>query len=632
MGKGLILIENRYEINYFSDYFKEENFSKKYIVLAIFPSAQVALTELGIPFIKSNYLFEKKDHIEISKKSKNIIKLMREHFFLEDNVGVKHAYETEFFSFFRHYYLHYCLSTLLILDNATNKFKLDLIICSYSVEPKDINKYLTHSSSMMGYIAQQYATKNNLKIIVEGENKREVTEQDDQNILIRKLVFETQLFLYKYLSKDKNIIWATHSAYNIPRVANYLRYKINDALLVGGLLDKKSKLLSLFIDRKFYKFYKFPPPTSKKEVSFFIRSYFETTKIISDIIKRKKNVFSFKNVEMHDLFMDYINNGLKNQIKETFNGSKAFSRIVSLKKPSFLISNQAASYHYAIGEICKKENIKGLLISHGSHVPQVCSEITYEINEHSRYMVNTHYPFVSAQTTWTKRFLEEQKDLVSKPIDTGPLLFSKQDFNVNYSDLRKNTFQQHHKKKIILHAATPFGWNYFHPLINLTLDEYVDHINDLIQSVDEMSEVFLAVRIRMKSFHGMSMEQIKSLFIKSECYAIYTEGSFEDYLLISDLLVSFSSTTIEEALQNKIPVLQYDPFNRYSHIPAEKIKTDGFSISPIYYISNQKDLYWGIDWIVKHHLEAIDSVKQLDWSPHILEKNEDWLEDINNEY
>ena len=75
MGKRLILIENRYDVNYFSDYFKEENFSKKYIVLAIFPSAQVALAELGIPFIKSNYLFEKKDHIEISKKSKNIWKL-----------------------------------------------------------------------------------------------------------------------------------------------------------------------------------------------------------------------------------------------------------------------------------------------------------------------------------------------------------------------------------------------------------------------------------------------------------------------------------------------------------------------------------------------------------------------------
>ena len=128
----------------------------------------------------------------------------------------------------------------------------------------------------------------------------------------------------------------------------------------------------------------------------------------------------------------------------------------------------------------------------------------------------------------------------------------------------------------------------------------------------------------------MSLEEVKRLFISSECYGIYTEGSFEEYLIASDLLVSFSSTTIEEALQNKIPVLQYDPFNRYCHIPAQKLEKNGDSeISPIYYATSFSDLSWGIKWITNNHLNKKEK-DYLDWSDHILEPKIDWFDRIIN--
>ena len=39
----------------------------------------------------------------------------------------------------------------------------------------------------------------------------------------------------------------------------------------------------------------------------------------------------------------------------------------------------------------------------------------------------------------------------------------------------------------------------------------------------------------------------------------------------TDLLVSFSSTTIEEALQNRVPVLMYGGEGRYQHIAAPSV-------------------------------------------------------------
>ena len=178
----------------------------------------------------------------------------------------------------------------------------------------------------------------------------------------------------------------------------------------------------------------------------------------------------------------------------------------------------------------------------------------------------------------------------------------------------------------MLHAATPFGWNNFQPLIQLTHDEYVSQINDLIRVIDHMPDTFLAIRIRMKGFKDLSLEEVKSLFIKSSNYEVYVEGTFADFLLSSDLLVSFSSTSIEEALQHKIPVLQYDPFNRYSHISANHISVSDaeHEISPIYYVSSASDLEFAMDWIFSKHLNNEYSKDLVVWEKHIMNADLNW--------
>ena len=71
---------------------------------------------------------------------------------------------------------------------------------------------------------------------------------------------------------------------------------------------------------------------------------------------------------MVESFSPYLKNGLKNQIKDTFGGAVAFHQVAKIRKPRFLIANQASGFHYAIGEICGMENINAMLISHGTHV------------------------------------------------------------------------------------------------------------------------------------------------------------------------------------------------------------------------------------------------------------------------
>ena len=634
MPKNLILIENGSQVVFFDKYFDDLNFNTVYVVLALHPSAHVELRRRGILFVKSNKFFTNKDHITVSEKSHEIIGVMRSHFFLEDSLGVSHAYTTEFFNFFRHYYLHYWLSTLIIIDNAVDAFKVTSIFVPQSTHPKNIQNYLTPSISLVGYICQLYGLRRQINVYVEGVlDESSELKSRSLNDSFRTLIFGMQILIYRLFSTGKNVIWATHSGYNLPRVANYLSKNIKKSFLVGGTVNHGLKSLLLFFRAKYFKFYKFPPPVSKSYMSSFLSAYDHAIVRVNKAMTDNPYVFTFLGVDMKKSFMYYLENGLKSQIQDTFRGAKAFAQIIKVRKPHFLVANQSSGFHYAIGEICKMENVRGMLISHGTHVAH--SELTAkrEWDEHARYMIHSHFPLVAAQTPWAESFLGSRSPVLSTSIKTGPLLFSKTDPNKDYKELRESIYLENHNKKIILHAATPFSWSYFHPWIDLTHDEYIEQINDLIKVVESMDDAFLAVRIRLKSFVGMSLQDIKSLFVKSDCYQIYSEGSFDDYLLTSDLLVSFSSTTIEEALQNKIPVLQYDPFDRYSHIPARHLQAaplEFLTPNAIYYVSSYGDLSFGLEWILEHHLSSEESKELINWDAHLMTYDHAWLSNTLN--
>jgi hypothetical protein len=625
--KNLIFIENSEQVKLFTKYFKKNNFAEDYCVIAIGPSAQVALIKMNIPFIKSDEYFGNQGHIEVLQKATKIIDIMREDFFIIDSIGVNHAYEREFFGHFRYYYLNYCLSILTIIHNSISNLRPEKIILPASVKPSCIPSRMYPSISLLGLLAQSYAFEHKYKIVLEGEIvEPKVKVSNIKNYFIR-IIFNIQLIMYKWVSSGKNVIWATNSSYNIPNVMEYLDKKIKSPFHVGGSNFNNAKLLLLFIiKRKYWKFYKFPPPTSAQKLNNFSSEYKKSVTQIEAKINDNIDCFSVSGVCLRTIIMDFLENGLKNHLKTTFFGAQAFNRILNIKKPTFLIANGASSYHYAIGELCRSNNIDAMLISHGTHVSHEELLPKAEWAEHARFMIASHYPLVSVQTPWAKQFLDDRVELVSKPIITGPLLYSKSRSEAETLRLRKSLFPKNYRKKIILHAASPFGWHVFHPFVNLTHDEYVRHINDLIQTTEKMDNVFLAIRIRTKSFYGMALEDIKTLFIKSDCYEIYTERSFDEYLLSSDLLVSFSSTTIEEALQLRVPVIQYDPFNRYMHIPAHKINQNSkLKVSPIYYVSELHDLLSSIDWIIKNHLDIKNSQEIIDWKPHIIDFSENWI-------
>ena len=95
-------------------------------------------------------------------------------------------------------------------------------------------------------------------------------------------------------------------------------------------------------------------------------------------------------------------------------------------------------------------------------------------------------------------------------------------------------------------------------------------MRELINIISNYDNFKLIIKIRPDYFEMTKESLISLLSPIPKNVIIESEKKFEDVLKTADLLVSFSSTTIEEALVNNIPVLLYGGNNRYCHIPTNE--------------------------------------------------------------
>lgn len=287
-------------------------------------------------------------------------------------------------------------------------------------------------------------------------------------------------------------------------------------------------------------------------------------------------------------------------INKTYCQSANLNKFLNRWKPIFVLSSHSRRMSAVLGELCKVKQIPSLIISHGSLTPTCGGYSNREWKEVALGLISTPYKYVAIQTPLAEKFLSNMP-YRSEPVITGPIIFGRK---INQLSENIKKFKKQYTpegEKIILHAGTPKDRKGQRLLIFETIDEYVDSIISLIKAVDALKNVHLIVRFR--PVDGLSVEELSNLLPKSDSYSIASDGSFTDYLSIADLLVSFSSTSIEEALQNRIPVLLYGGYGRYLHIPSTEVKT-GKPCPPsaVYHLNEAADLANALNKILQLNL------------------------------
>ena len=122
-------------------------------------------------------------------------------------------------------------------------------------------------------------------------------------------------------------------------------------------------------------------------------------------------------------------------------------------------------------------------------------------------------------------------------------------------------------ERLILLADTYAAWWFPHSYVFLTGDAFVTVSRALARAVDRMKDTRLLIRAKYKP--ECDLEALTKLVAPpANCEIKMRDVPFDEDLARADLLVSFHSTTVEEAIFARKPVLLWGATSRYSFLPA----------------------------------------------------------------
>lgn len=513
-----------------------------------------------------------------------------------------------------------------VVTSAIRQFAPSEIICAGELTPRVVRSpWIERKERFIAAIASQTAAANGIKfnLIPHRINYNFALASCTENIkdFVRGNIF---MFLQVLLRPKRKFIAAPAKGYNIDGVLRDLSQEFpdHDVVALDMPLDKGWKMFVAQWQGKTDAVCKFFPANPDRKVP-----------LSADFIEQKKRfcrelfkIFERRCCAEGVLFVQWMKDKYQfvfepDIIDKTYFRSVNLNRFFDRYRPEFIVAQYARGFSAVMGLIARNKNIPALLITHGSFtaIHDKYSRIDWQQNAFG--MVNTAYEYLAVQTPLLKDFLADMP-VQSKLVVTGPLVFG-QKIARNEAAIESLRRQYAPRgEKIFLHAGTP-KFRRGQRLINYeTLDEYVDSIISLIQSVDRLDGVHLIVRYR--EIDGLSVEELKSLLPVSAKYSVASGGNFADYLALADLLISYSSTTIEEALQNNIPVLLFNPYQRYIHIKGVEISSENQPGEPsaVYNVNSSEGLEPALRWIADHHLNQPKTVLAELFEPYQFKPSE----------
>lgn len=272
--------------------------------------------------------------------------------------------------------------------------------------------------------------------------------------------------------------------------------------------------------------------------------------------------------------------------------TRQYERLFRRLRPTIILSQMARwGNGMALGEAGTREGVPSILISHGSHVEPRSRIEAMTVQDHATGLLHSPvYRLAAVQSPAAEQVLRNIAPSTVY-VRCRPVMWGYR----AVSEGRRPPCAE----PVILHAGTAKPRWAWRPWWYETIEEYILGLKDLIRAVEGLDRGRLVVRFR--PFAECSLDDLRASLPVSERVTIKTGGSFLEDLATADLLVSFSSTTIEEALHARRPVLQYGGGGRYHHLPGLHWGDEPLRRSAVYSVSKAGDLAPALAWILERH-------------------------------
>ena len=488
------------------------------VILSLHPSVELALKGKSYEIVSSKKLFSNDEHKLLLEVSNNIVTLMRQSFFLDNDNNLNSSYKVEFFYYLR-FYIHYWIAMLIMIDNAVAIYNPKKIVTVKDGSTDEILVIGTEDS-LVNKVSDVYCDTRPIKhVIINRSSGKKYCKESNGSYIVKIILLEIQILLYKFVTINREVVLANSNAYNLNRAVDETSKSCKKPIKVYmsyGSIDLKALILGI-LRRKFFLFIKLPSRPSITRTKFLecYNTLFENYKRIMQL---NVDLFSVCNVSIKGVILQYINGPLRLSIQRQNDKNTIMDRIFKISPPKAAFAQQSVG----IAAQSRRHNVNGMLFTHGTFVPHDNHYAKIEWSEQGKFLINTDFPFVAAQTKSALQYLEMLDDLKSNVISTGPVIYSRRDYAQSDSIfLREKIFGSNASKIIILHAGTPRKWGNLSPFVYETLDEYLSNIKDIIDALKYRTDVHLALRIRLKDMGDLTCDDIVKCLGSSGIYSIY---------------------------------------------------------------------------------------------------------------
>mgnify|MGYP001197463625 FL=1 len=562
-------------------------------VIALSLRVQAALKRKSIPFENTLPFFNNLSHESCLLKSDEIVRSLERELnvteIIEDIIFHKRWY-----IFLLRHFVNHLLWLIEIMENAIDQYSPKYIISPRYDQMSYDQPFITDKESYLlaltSLVAQRRFIVNESFAVSKTMNHTSAVEPKYSGLWLRW--FKQQFFqrlLMRTIKNEKTIL-VLGTGYNLDRVLNMIkRWDHSIKIVKLGFNDSPIRGIDYHLDGALIS-----EDDSLVSLRRDIKGFFK-------VLKSDKQLFTYREINFWELMINRASNGIHDDVKLLAEKQSRLKSTLKEVKPDLSLSISSRHLTYALGELCRSHELNALCISHGTVVPPK-NEIEKIVNRNiGLSVILNKYPSVALQTPWAERFFDHYNTLSEKVI-TGPLVFS----NGIHPRTKNN-------QKTILHAVTLKTrhsikfWGVEH------IDEFISSLSSLIKVVHLLDDVTLIVKLHPAYVREFTKEELDSLLPKSDSYVI-SDASLSDELSRADLVMSFSSTIIEESLINRIPVLLYDHWNRYKHFDALDLNVNLFKPFPVYYVNNPRILESKLTTILEKGLS--DKVNSKDWEEY----------------
>lgn len=280
--------------------------------------------------------------------------------------------------------------------------------------------------------------------------------------------------------------------------------------------------------------------------SFFLRHSYEYPDariILSDVVSQELSG----------------NNNLFSCIKSLFNIRHELSKVLKELKPVYYVSQNAVGFHDMVNAEIKKIGLEctTIMIPHGSNF--YSSDPWAAITEESIAETNAdnQFDFVYMQSALFEKYV------VSQGLK-GKFKYGTKFWGKTFETQKEVKLDS--KKINILYAASSYGYpGCLRLQIWLLHDEFVRDLKKILETISGKG-FHLTAKLRSNVRRELLEEELKDY---ADWDIVDNPYEFSEIMENYDVLITFRSTVIDEALQMNKPVVLFDYSGRYKAVPDD---------------------------------------------------------------